>query len=55
MQELGVAINDLHAFVKPRQAQLQRPANVHFTEEGSAQLAKTVVSRLEPLLKAVQK
>lgn len=50
MQEHGVAINDLHAFVKPRQTQLQRPANVHFTDEGSAQLVETVVSHLSPLL-----
>jgi acyl-CoA thioesterase-1 len=55
MQELGVAINDLHAFVKPRQTQLQRPANVHFSEEGSAQLAKTVVEHFTLLLKAAQK
>jgi lysophospholipase L1-like esterase len=55
MQELGVAINDLHAFVKPRQAQLQRPANVHFTDEGSAQLARTVVGHLSPLLPTTQK
>jgi hypothetical protein len=55
MRELGVGINDLHAFVKPRQAQLQRPANVHFTDEGSAQLAKNVVDGLAPLLKTVQK
>ena len=54
MQELGIAINDLHAFVKPHQAQLQRPANVHFTDEGSAQLARTVVDHLAPTLKTAQ-
>jgi acyl-CoA thioesterase-1 len=51
MQEQGVAINDLHAFVKPRQAQLQRPANVHFSNEGSAQLADVVVGKIAPLLR----
>lgn len=50
MREQGVAINDLHAFVKPRQAQLQRPANVHFSTEGSAQLAEVVVGAITPLL-----
>ena len=50
MKELGVAINDLHAFVRPRLAQLQRPANVHFTDDGSAQLATVVVGVITPLL-----
>ena len=50
MKELGVARNDLHAFVKPRQAQLQRPANVHFTDAGSAQLAETVAACIARLL-----
>lgn len=54
MQEQGVALNDLHAFVKPRQAQLQRPANVHFSTEGSAQLAEVVVGRIGPLLRAAR-
>lgn len=51
MQEQGVAINDLHAFVKPRQAQLQRPANVHFSNAGSTQLAEVVVGQIAPLLR----
>jgi lysophospholipase L1-like esterase len=55
MQEQGVALNDLHAYVKPRQAQLQRPANVHFTDTGSAQLAETVVAHILPALPSAQK
>jgi lysophospholipase L1-like esterase len=55
MQEQGVAINDLHAYVKPRQAQLQRPANVHFSTEGSAQLAETVTAHILPVLPPPQK
>lgn len=54
MREQGVAINDLHAFVKPRQAQLQRPANVHFSTEGSAQLGDVVVAQIKPLLPAAR-
>lgn len=52
MKEQGVAINDLHSFVKPRQAELQRPANVHFSDAGSEKLAETVVSVIFPLLPA---
>lgn len=55
MQEQGVTINDLHAYVKPRQAQLQRPANVHFTDKGSAQLAETVAAHILPALPPAQK
>jgi acyl-CoA thioesterase-1 len=54
MQEHGVAINDLHAFVKPRQAQLQRPANVHFSSAGSTQLAAVVVEQIAPLLRSAR-
>lgn len=42
MQEQGVAINDLHAFASPRLAEIQQPANVHFTQQGSAALASEV-------------
>ncbi len=52
MRELGVAVNDLHAFVKTRQAELQRPANVHFSDTGSARLAEVVVAALAPALPA---
>ena len=50
MKEQGVAIDDLHGFVVPRLAELQRPANVHFTDAGSAQLADAVVQSILPLL-----
>ena len=55
MKELGVALNDLHAFVKLRQAELQRPANVHFSDAGSAQLAVVVAGQIAPLLPRVRK
>lgn len=50
MQELGVGINDLHAFVKTRQEKIQRPNNVHFTDEGSAQLGEVVAERIRAAL-----
>lgn len=52
MRESGVAVNDLHAFVKARQSELQRPNNVHFSDAGSAKLADVVVAALLPALPA---
>jgi hypothetical protein len=43
MKKNDITINDLHAFVLPRMEQLQRPVNVHFTDEGSKALAEQVV------------
>jgi acyl-CoA thioesterase-1 len=42
MQEKNIPTNDLHAFAKARLTEIQRPANVHFTPEGSQQLAEQV-------------
>jgi hypothetical protein len=42
MEEEGVAINDLYAFAKPRLAEIQLPANVHFSPNGSVALAQEV-------------
>jgi acyl-CoA thioesterase-1 len=47
MKENGVAINDLHALATARQAELQLPKNVHFTAEGSRQLARQVAASIE--------
>jgi lysophospholipase L1-like esterase len=55
MKEMGVALNDLHAFVVPRTAQLQLPANVHFSDNGSTQLAAVVVGVISPQLPAPPK
>jgi acyl-CoA thioesterase-1 len=46
MQRHGVAIDDLHAFAEPQLAKIQRPANVHFTDEGSKVLAKQVAASI---------
>jgi acyl-CoA thioesterase-1 len=48
----GVAIDDLYAVALPRLADIQLPNNVHFTKEGSAELAKQVAASIEASLKA---
>jgi len=42
MEENGIAIDDLYSFAFPRLGKIQRPANVHFTDEGSEILAGKV-------------
>ena len=46
MSEQGVRIDDLHALATSRQNEIQRPANVHFTPEGSLQLAREVAEHI---------
>lgn len=50
MAELEIPINDLYSFALERLAEIQRPRNVHFTEEGSAVLATKVVAEIEAAL-----
>jgi hypothetical protein len=50
MGENQVATEDLYGFALPRLSRIQRPANVHFTEEGSAQLAGQVAASIEAVL-----
>jgi acyl-CoA thioesterase-1 len=50
MQEQGIAVDDLYAVAKPRLGEIQRPANVHFTPEGSALLAEAVAKSIERAL-----
>ncbi len=50
MNENGVAIDDLYAFALPQLSAIQRPANVHFTDDGSKVLAKQVVASIEAAL-----
>lgn len=54
MKKNKIAINDLHSFVLPRMEELQRPVNVHFTAEGSKQLAAQVVKSINNSLKATR-
>jgi acyl-CoA thioesterase-1 len=51
-QEHGITINDLYAFALPQLKEIQRPENVHFTDEGSAKLAAPVA---DAILKALGK
>lgn len=50
MDANGIAINDLNACVTPELGRLQKPKDVHFTEEGSAFLAKRVAAEIETAL-----
>ena len=49
--ESGIAVDDLHAVAKARQAEIQSPHNVHFTREGYKVLAKAVVASIERALR----
>ncbi len=50
MKENDIAVDDLYAVAKARLAEIQRPANVHFTPKGSQELAKAVVASIERAL-----
>ena len=46
MNAQGVPTNDLYSYALERLNEIQLPANVHFTDEGSAELAKPVVEHI---------
>jgi acyl-CoA thioesterase-1 len=50
MRERGIAIDDQYAFALPRLEEIQREANVHFTPEGSQELAAQAVAAIEQAL-----
>jgi hypothetical protein len=52
MKELGIAVDDLHAAILPRQDKLQRSNNVHFITAGYALLAEQVVASIVAALPA---
>ncbi|MBL9213976.1 MAG: SGNH/GDSL hydrolase family protein [Opitutaceae bacterium] len=52
MAENGVPIDDLHALAAPRLAEIQKPANVHYTDAGYALLAAQVRDSIVALLPA---
>ena len=50
MKANDVAVDDLYTAILPRQAELQRPYDVHFKPEGSEVLAQTVAESIEKQL-----
>lgn len=46
MAEKGIAIDDLYAFAKPRLEKIQLPKNVHYSSEGSKELAGEVANSI---------
>jgi acyl-CoA thioesterase-1 len=50
MDENGVAIDPLYEFILPHCAKVQKPQNVHFTEEGYELLATQVAASIEAAL-----
>jgi lysophospholipase L1-like esterase len=52
MDERKILIDDLYAFAKPRLNELQQPKNVHFSKDGSAELAKPVAESIRKVLAA---
>lgn len=52
MEEAGIPIDDHYAYCLPRLSQMQRPANVHFTPEGSRLLARQAAKAIERALES---
>ncbi|MBE3097274.1 MAG: SGNH/GDSL hydrolase family protein [Planctomycetes bacterium] len=50
MKESGVETDDLYAVAKPKLKDIQQPRNVHFTAEGSRQLAQVVADTIQKAL-----
>ena len=54
MRSRGVPLNDLYTFVLPRMSELQNPADVHFTADGSVLLGARVAAVIKDKLKERQ-
>ncbi len=52
MEEKGIPTDDLYGFAKPQLDKIQKPADVHFTAEGSQALAGQVAKAIEKALAA---
>jgi hypothetical protein len=50
MQDLGVPINDLNAWITPRFEAFHKPKDLHYTEAGSAYLAEKVAKEIAAAL-----
>lgn len=55
MKESNIPVNDLYSVILPRQAEFQRPKDVHFDDEGSALLGDHVAACIERMLAARQR
>jgi hypothetical protein len=55
MEENEIAVDDLYAFALPKLEKIQLPANVHFSRDGSAVLAKQVAAAIVQELKKREK
>ncbi|CAN5905425.1 SGNH/GDSL hydrolase family protein [soil metagenome] len=51
MKENQIAVDDLYTFMKPKLAELQLPANVHYKPEGYQALGGEVVKAIQGVLK----
>ena len=51
MEKNGIVIDDLYAFALPRLKKIQMPNDVHFTDEGSEELAEQVAASILAALK----
>lgn len=47
MKSAGIAIDGLYAYALPQLSEIQKPANVHFTNEGSKALAEQVAKAIQ--------
>lgn len=52
MEENRIRVDDLYGFALPRLADIQQPADVHYTTAGYAELAKQVAASIEAALPA---
>lgn len=52
MRRNGIQVDDLYSFALPRLSKIQKPVNVHFTDEGADALAQPVAASIRRALKA---
>ena len=50
MDENKIPCDDLYTFAEPRLSKIQQPKNVHFSNDGSAALAKQVAESIKAVL-----
>jgi len=50
MKENGIPVDDLYALMLPVEQKYQKPFDVHFTQEGSDYMAKTIAKSIEEQL-----